>query len=351
MNKTVILNSTFLILNSFLFAQIGGTSTYKFLDIPVPARVAALGGNLICVKDNDVNLSLQNPSLLNPEMNNQMALSYINYYSDINYGTALYSKNYDSIGTFSAGMQFLNYGKFTEADPNGTITGQFKASEYALNLGYGKQLDSNFSIGANLKTIYSSLATSYSSIGSAIDLAATYNNSAKRYAVAAVIKNAGIQWKPYVKGNREPLLFEVQLGISKKLKHAPFRFSLIAQHLEKWDLTYEDPSNPSVTVDPLTNKTIKKSKTKVFADKLMRHFVIGTEILITKNFNIRLGYNYERRKELKIPDSGGMAGFSFGFGIKISKFQISYGRAVYHIAGPSNHFSVTTNLADFYSKK
>ena len=46
-----------------------------------------------------------------------------------------------------------------------------------------------------------------------------------------------------------------------------------------------------------------------------------------------------------------MVGFSWGFGIKISKFHFSYGRATYHLAGGSNHFSLSTNLSDFYHKK
>lgn len=326
-------------------AQIGGNSTYDFLNIPVSARVAALGGNVICVKDDDVNLSLQNPSLLNSSMNNQLAMNYVNYLAGTNFGNVIYCKDYDSIGTFSVGMQFFNYGKFIEADPNGNITGQFEAGEYSLNLGYSRQLDSNFSVGANLKTIYSSLAN-YTSFGSAIDLGATYNNVQKRYTIAAVIQNMGIEWKPYVKGDREPLPFEMQMGISKKLKHAPFRFSIIAQHLQKWDLTYAD----SVTTNPLTQDTVKKNKAQVFGDKLMRHVVIGTEFLITKNFNLRAGFDYERRAELEAAARPGMAGFSFGFGLRIFKFQLSYGRAVYNIAGGTNQFSISTNMSDFYSK-
>jgi hypothetical protein len=43
-----------------------------------------------------------------------------------------------------------------------------------------------------------------------------------------------------------------------------------------------------------------------------------------------------------------MVGFSYGFGIKISKFHLSYGRATYHLAGASNHFSISTNFSSFY---
>jgi hypothetical protein len=43
-------------------------------------------------------------------------------------------------------------------------------------------------------------------------------------------------------------------------------------------------------------------------------------------------------------------GLSWGFGFRISKFHISYGRATYHLAGASNHFSISTNFSDFIRK-
>ncbi|HEX3009536.1 MAG TPA: hypothetical protein VHO90_18170, partial [Bacteroidales bacterium] len=61
-------------------------------------------------------------------------------------------------------------------------------------------------------------------------------------------------------------------------------------------------------------------------------------------FYVRAGYNYQRRKEMTIASKTGMVGFSFGFGIKISRFNIEYGRAAYHLAGASNHFSIGLNL-------
>jgi len=34
-------------------------------------------------------------------------------------------------------------------------------------------------------------------------------------------------------------------------------------------------------------------------------------------------------------------------GVKISKFNISYSRAFYHLAGGSSHFSISTSLSSF----
>jgi hypothetical protein len=221
----------------------------------------------------------------------------------------------------------------------------------SLNLSYSRpMIDSNITVGGTLKTIYSGL-DSYTSLGSAVDLGIIYNRPTRNFAVAAVIKNAGYQWKPYMKDNREKLPFEMQIGFSKKPKHVPFRYSITYQHLEKWDLTAHDPNNSSVTIDPLTGLAVSDGKVKMFGDKMMRHFVFGGEFSVTKNFFLRVGYNYQRRKELKVPEKRGMTGFSFGFGFKIYKFNISYGRAVYSLAGASNNFSVSFDVNSFYSKK
>jgi len=329
------------------FSQIGGNSVYEFMDLPFSAREAAAGGNLITVKDDDIDLTINNPSLITPGMDNHFAINYVDYIADVNYGYAAYSKTYSGIGSFVTGIQYVNYGKFTESDPTGLITGSFTAADYSFNIGYGRQLDSVFSVGATLRTIYSHL-DQFTSLGSSMDFAATYSNPKNFFTATAVIKGIGYQWITYTTGDQEPLPFEAQLGISKRLKKAPFRFSLVYRHLEVWDLTYIDPANPPQTVDPLTGEPIPQNHFATFADKLGRHLIGSAEILLGKNVAIRIGYNYERRQELKITDQGTLAGFSFGLGFKISKFNINYGYAQYSPAGASNTFSITTNLSEFY---
>ncbi|HEX7414482.1 MAG TPA: hypothetical protein VF411_10610, partial [Bacteroidia bacterium] len=134
---------------------------------------------------------------------------------------------------------------------------------------------------------------------------------------------------------------------SKKFKHAPFRFIATYDYLNRWDLTYSDPNNPTATVDPFTNQPIKKTPGKTFFDKLGRHFIVATEIVLTKNFFIRIGFNYKMREELALPQKQGIAGFSGGFGFKISKFNFSY---AYTQATPGfsmNSLTLATNLTSF----
>jgi hypothetical protein len=332
-------------------AQVGGNNTYEFLNLVPSARVSALGSNLIAVKDNDLNLAFYNPSLLNPSMHKTLALNFSSYLAGIKFGSVAYGHKLKKSGVMDFGIHYINYGKFVGTDATGTETGSFKAAEYAFFTGYARQLDSSFSIGANLKAIYSQLDT-FNSFGLAADVGATYYNRPKNFTAAFLIKNLGSQLTKYT-DVKEKLPFEIQAAASIRLKHVPLRLSLAAENLQKWNLRYVDSTlinqNNQSLVGSDGNTQEAESKSYFF-DKLMLHTVIGAEFLITKNFNLRAGFNYRRRKELREEARSGLAGFSFGAGIKISKFHISYGIASYHLGALSNTFSISTNFSDFISK-
>ena len=232
-------------------AQIGGSQTYQFLNLTNSARIAGMGGEFLTIKDDDITLTLANPSLITPEMHNNLSLSYVNYFTGPNYGYAMYSRTFKNTGSFVGSFQFINYGKFTAADESGIKTGEFSASEYALNIGWARQLGPLFSIGANGKLIYSSLE-SYHSFGIAVDVAGTYLSKNELFTASIIARNIGIQIVSYRPGNREPLPFDLQAGVSAKLQHIPVRFSFLYDHLETWNLSYEDPNDPANQKDPIT---------------------------------------------------------------------------------------------------
>jgi hypothetical protein len=328
-------------------AQIGGSQTYQFLKLTNSARIAGLGGDFLSIKDHDITLTLANPSLITPEMHNNLSLSYVNYFTGPNYGYVMYSRNFNKVGSFVGSFQFINYGKFTAADETGIKTGEFSASEYALNVGWARQLGPLFSIGANGKLIYSSLE-SYHSFGIAVDVAGTYLSKNKLFTASLIGRDIGVQIVPYRPGNREPLPFELQAGVSAKLQHIPVLFSFLYGHIEKWNLSYDDPNDPDNQKDPITGETKTQSGVAEFADNFMRHIVLGTEITIAKVFAIRLGYNYGRRQELKIYERTGLSGFSYGFGVRIKMFNFSYTRATYQAGAINpNYITLTANLGGF----
>jgi len=323
-------------------AQIGGLTSFNYANIPGSARVAALGGNYFAMKDGDVHLAQFNPSLLDSTMHQKVGLSFVDYFDGIAMGYATYAHRLKPRITGGATMQFCNYGKQTELDALGYEIGQFTASDYTLNLSAAYQIDSLWSGGLTLKTMYSALAN-YSSVALAIDGGFTYYKPSKNFSASMVFSNLGYQIKSFTDNNREKIPFQLQVGITKRPAHAPFRLSLVYSNMQRWDLVWENPNQVIIT-DPITGEVIEKEKWE-FGDKFMRHVTVGSEFILSKNMHLRIGYNYRKRQELKLEDKPGTAGFSYGFGVRVSKFHISYGRSIYHLAGPSNHISVTTAIS------
>jgi hypothetical protein len=157
----------------------------------------------------------------------------------------------------------------------------------------------------------------------------------------------GFQLKTYA-GKREPLPLQVQIGLSKQLAHLPFRYFLVFNNLQQFDIAYIDSNAAGAKIDLTTQEPII-NEPKIL-DKTMRHMVLGGEFLFTKNFNIRFGYNYQHRKEMVLESKKGLAGFSWGIGIKISKFQFSYGAASYIPGVLNSNFSIVTQFSEWRKK-
>ncbi len=324
-----------------LLGQTGGDHTFALLDLPYSARAAALGTDFITVKDQDLNLAISNPSLYNSKMNKHVGFNQALLAGGVNYGMVTYARSFKNNITGGASLRYVSYGKQDRRDEAGTAIGTFSPGEFVLGAGLGKQLNPQISIGANVNLIYSQLE-SYSAFGASVDLAGTYELEKANLLVTALVKNAGYQFKSYTANNRASLPAEFQMGISHKLKHAPFRFSLLMHHLNNWDITYSDP-NAKPTIDPLTSDTIPV-KVAGFGQKLAHHFTYQAEVLISKNIHFRTAFDYHRRQEMKVSARPGLAGFSFGLGLYFNRFSVDYGFSVFSAAGYSNMISLTTNL-------
>ncbi len=328
-------------------SQLGGSASFKFLDLTPSARLNALGGSNVSMYDKDVNMMLANPSFLDSTMDGAISLNYLNYIADVNYGYSSYTHHVSNVGTFSGSLMYANYGKFTRADETGLRSGDFYANDIGLVISYGTRLDSIFSFGANLK-VFNSNYDAYTAVGIAFDVAGSYFNEKQLLSIGAVVKNVGVKLKDYTESKTSTFPLQVQLGVTKKLLHAPLRLSLTLDNLQKWDLTYDDP-NAEKQFDPETFEELPPKEPSFF-DKSFRHVVLGGEILLSKNFHINFGFNYRRRRELVYTVKSGMVGFSAGLGFNIKRFKVNYSVASYHIAGASHNFSVSTNIHDFRSK-
>lgn len=331
---------TYIICQSlYLSAQVG-SSVYSFLDLPVSSRIAALGGSNVSLRDNDISFAFRNPALLTDENSKQVGFSFARYLAGIKFGSAMYGISLNDKHLLAAGIQYIDYGSFTETDEVNGELGTFSAKDMALYVVYKYKINDRMSVGGTFKPVFSSYER-YTSYGVAVDAGFSYAVPEKYFYAGLTIRNLGTQLKGYYSTSEgqhyEKLPFQIEAGISKKLDHAPFRFSLTLHNLQKWNLNYLSGEN----VDEDLTKKIS------FADMAFRHTIVSAEFVPGKNFYLIASYNHRRHSELLMTGFKSMAGFSFGGGIKLYKFHVGYGMTTFQTGLTAHQFSVTTSLNDF----
>lgn len=327
------------LITTLSFSQVGGESTYQFLNLMSSPRQAALGGKVLTNVDYDVTQGLFNPATINIEMDNQLAVNYSSYLGGISYGTASYAYTVDRrTQTFHAGITYINYGSFDGYDESGNSTGSFTGNEAALSFGHSTQIGySDFYFGGNLKLITSKLEQ-YNSLGVATDLGLIYINEKLDFKAALVIRNLGTQITTYA-GLRESIPFEVAFGMSQRLENVPIRWHFTLENLQEWPISRPNPAR--TTSDLSGNQTNEKIG---FVGQVIRHTIFGAELFPEGGFNIRLGYNFRRGEDLRIVDQRNFSGLSAGISIKMNKLRFSYTHAKYSSAANSNFFGLQIDL-------
>lgn len=315
----------------------------EFLRLPNAPHVSALGGISVANPDQDISFALQNPSMMRPGLHNMLSVNYNAFYSGISIANLNYGYHVPEINTsFALGVQYLDYGDFIQTDPIGNQIGNFQANDFAVTLAASRKYLEKWRYGAAIKLAQSSLADQ-SATAVLADVGVTYMDTADLWTVGIVAKNMGGMINKYNPNNdAEPMPFDLQIGISKRLKYIPLRLMATAHHLYQWDVRYDDPTvqqNNNVFGEDTTTK--EKS---YFADKLFRHFIFGAEVLVGKRILVSASYNHMRRQELIIQDKTGLSGFAFGLGVNLNKFQIHYAHSYYHIAGAYNEFGLNLSL-------
>lgn len=318
--------------------QVGGEQAYQFLNVSTSARQIALGGKTISIKD-DINQPIWNPSFINSNLDRKLSVNYSSYLAGINIGSISYAREISRrFGTIHANIKYLNYGSLIGADAQGNETGSFSANDIALSVGYAYNLpNTNFYFGTNLKLITSTISN-FNSTGIALDFALLYSSPFKPFSVTLVARNIGTQITSY-HTVKEKLPLEISLGGSYQLLYVPLKWYFTLDNLQKWDVSVPNPSEQ--ITDLQGNVTSEKIG---FINNTLRHLVIGAELFPEKLINIRMGYNFRRAAELKLQNARTFSGISFGFGIKMNRFQFNYANSRFHAASNVSTFSLEIDL-------
>jgi hypothetical protein len=326
----------------------GGQNAFENLSISPSARVTALGGSAIAVFDKDLALALQNPAALNAQMSGRLSFQHQFYLSDLQNGAFSYARSINRLKIVAqTGVQYTNYGKIPEADAFGTKTGRdIDAGEWAWTLGAARALTPRLSMGMNVRLAGAHFAE-YQSRALMADASAMYVDTASRTTVTLLLKNRGAQLSTF-NGTREDLPYDLQFGITKRLRYLPFRFGVVAHHLQKWKIRYDDPNAQDDSIEFLGGDQ-SSSKGNPQVDNFFRHLIFNGEFILGKNENffLRFGYNHLRKRELSVTNLRSLAGFSGGFGLKVKRFQVDLGFATWHLAGGGFHLGVGTDLDSF----
>jgi hypothetical protein len=328
---------------------IGGRYAFEYLLMSNSPHISALGGMVPASNDADVAFTLQNPGLLQDKMHNQLAISYNNYYAGISIANLQYAYHVPQLKTtFGLGIQYLNYGKFNQTDLFGNILGEVRASDFSVNLSAARSYKQHWHYGATLKFAYSHLGDR-NAFAMLADVGVTYVDTANLLVFGLVGKNMGVTLDRYNSGNTaEPLPFDLQLGISKQLKNVPLRFYMAAHHLYEWDIRYNNPAdkvNENFFGMDDSNSVKEKS---YFADKLFRHLNFGAELTLARRVTLTAAYSHLHRSELAASDKKGLAGFSLGVGVHLSKIQVRYSRSYYTTAGAYNEIGFAFQVNKFF---
>ncbi|WP_439881555.1 type IX secretion system protein PorQ [Pontibacter sp. MBLB2868] len=345
MNRGAFILCMLLGLTLSVQAQVGGQRGFPFLELPVSAKQAALGGVNVTAGAHDVNMVGANPALLNEKMDNQLSLSYVGYLADIKQSSVAYAFHHARYGRWAASINYLNYGDFIQRDATGMEEGRFNVNDYAFNLSHARQVDA-FTMGATARVAVSSIAGNQA-VGLLADAGVAFKHPEKDFTVGLAFKNVGYQVKHFEGGQRQQMPWDAQLGLSYKPEHMPVRLSLTAHRLYQFDIVYLDP-NASGQLDE-NGEEVKAEKK--LGDKIARHFVAGAEFVFSNNFQLRAGYNHQRRKELRLDNAGGGAGFSVGAMLRVRAFELNYSSAFFHPTGATHYITVSTNTSTFLKKK
>ena len=313
------------------------TTAYNFLSVPSSSHVYGLGGHNLTIIDDDINLVEQNPSLLGTEYDHQVGINYMRYIGDTNFAGLRYGQGVSEHGAMAVGVQYFGYGNIQGAALDGTKTGTFSASDMAFSLTYSHDISERWRGGITLKYLYSKYED-YSAGAVAADLGINYYDPDHEFSVSLVGKNLGGQVKKFNE-YKDNLPWDIQVGMSKMLGHAPIRLHVTAYELTRWKSPYykiEDVNNPN-------SGLIEKES---FGSNLLRHLVFAADILPTNNLYLGIGYNYRTRTDMATYKRDFMSGLSVGAGLKVRAFGIGAAFARPHTGASTFMFNLTTSIGE-----
>jgi len=175
------------------------TAGFIFLEIPLNARVTALGESGITLSDLNSDGIFINPAVCGfTNKIHNVSFSYSPYFAEIQHYSASYSYN-SKFGVFTVGALMFDYGSMPKTQKVAgqrvyDVIGNFDARSLAFALSFSRMLTDKFSFGVSLKYVNERIDI-YSASNFVLDGGVLYYTGLKSLRLGAVIQNFGTDAK------------------------------------------------------------------------------------------------------------------------------------------------------------
>jgi hypothetical protein len=303
-----------------------GTTSAKFLGIPIGARATAMGTAFVSIAD-DATATFWNPGALNKISGTELHFSHSQWFGDLafDFGTVTYPLGIGgTAGTIGISYTALNMPEervTTYDDPEGESSGTFDAGSYAIGISYGKNLTDRFSLGGTVKYISEKILNT-SANTFAIDIGTIYTTPFSGIRLGVSISNFG----PKLQMQGEDLIVQKDIdpsiggnteSINAMLLTDEFELPLMMRIGLSWDPVKTESNRLTVVADAMHPNDNTES------------ISLGAEYaFLNESFFLRGGY-----KNLFLRDNEGRV--AFGFGIKyrhnrsVIKFDYAFSEFVH----------------------
>lgn len=305
MKKKLILMIMIVLLSASVFGE-GfapvGTSVAQFLEIGVGTRATALGGAYTSMAEGTESVFWNPAGLVDGGKRGDLFASYTQWPADINIGGVALSTDLGAFGTVTISSVYLMTDEMevtTTTQPNGTGE-TFGISNYSIGISSAHYLTEKISVGITAKLVTEDYYDDYGYSTWAVDIGTLYRTGYHGLNIGMSILN----FAPEVQFSGEYLDYSDE-------QSAPVDS---AKAFEKYSL----PMNFrfGLSMDILENNLHKLtvSTDMIHPNDNLEQYNMGVEYTFKKMFALRSGYQFT-------DDS---VGLSFGFGLKLSNFNINY---------------------------
>lgn len=222
------------------------TTGYGFLEIPVTARMAAMGETSVALVDAGIEAMFFNPALVAyAPRRHHLTAAYANYLADIQHQALGYGMQLTPIGAFGLSVNRFDLGEMVEtvnADANNPggrylVKGRYRADALAVGLTYAHQATAWFAFGITAKYVRERISI-YDSDNLLLDLGMVYRTQFQSLRLGGYIQNFGVDSKYVGDTFKMPMIF--RLGLALEIfgnLAAPNRLTLALEALHPSDYT------------------------------------------------------------------------------------------------------------------